>query len=88
MISSYLLHDQCPTIERDCQEESRCFMLENRELCGADRSVRRCFLPNNFPSSHSNGLKRNGEGGASKGLIMNPHLNSCCLWGNLNRLFP
>ncbi len=49
-------------------------MLENRELCGADRSVRRCFFPNNFPSSHSNGLKRNGEGGASKGLIMNPHL--------------
>ncbi len=46
------------------------FMFENRELCWADRSIRRRF----FPSSNSNELKRNWEGGGSKGLIMNPRL--------------
>ncbi len=60
-------------------------MLENRELCGADRSV--SFLRNNFPSSHSNGLKRNGEGGASRGADHEPSFNSRRLWGNLNKLF-
>ncbi len=42
-------------------------MLENRELCGADISVRRRFLPKNFPCSPSNGLKRTEKAGRRKG---------------------
>ncbi len=55
--------------ERIRQEESRSLHLE---LCEADGSIRRRILPQNFPSSHSNGLMLRRQ--LSKGLIVNPRL--------------
>lgn len=52
-------------------------MLVNGELCGADRSIIRHFLPENFLVATPMGLIRNrSNGGLSNGPIMKPDSTS------------
>ncbi len=61
-------------------------MLENGELCGADRSIIKRFFPENFLVATPIGLMRKvSKGGVSKGPIMKPDSTSFlirfyCVW--------
>lgn len=86
-LSSYLLYNQCPTVERENSPRAiKVIMLENGEFCGADRSTR-SFLPQNFLSSHSNGLMQNGERQGIERAYHEPLFNSRPLQEKAEQIF-